>query len=368
MKGWLPVQTFFTYLILGLAFYSLVDPISSQIVLVYILLLSAPLTFIMSAHAAYLKAADGKILMFINLLPGVGSAIHLSQGILGPVFSSNFFDVIQMACFDLEMILLSLTIGKKINRERSHLKKSMERAYNELQTIVYHHQVEQIKQGKSLSETMPQGSAEAFVIIFDVVGSSKLASSQARPFMARVFQDCYQHMMENYNGKDLRANAYRIKEVGDGFICSVGFPFACPSSNPASHSVNLAMKFRDIFRQHAQIWFKNQNIHCGIGVALGTLEGYYPETGTQVYDLFGRAIILAARYESMRNVLYTRLGLKGSTIVLQEAVYNQLGSEERLSFTRVDLASASIAVRDDEKATCLFFNLADQTSMTKLSS
>jgi hypothetical protein len=213
----------------------------------------------------------------------------------------------QMLAMDIEMVLLSMTIGYKMNKEREWLRKKIENGYSELKTIVYPHQVDMIWEGLSLPQTMPLGEAKAYVLVFDVVASSKMTINNPRHFLSQVFSECYSIMMEGYKKEPLEANAFRIKEMGDGFICSIGFPFACPSEHPAHHSVELAFRFAEVFQRH---WLKlgvTDALHCAIGLAYGSVEAFFPESGVKVYELFGRGIILAHRYEAMRDLIFKKL-------------------------------------------------------------
>jgi class 3 adenylate cyclase len=225
---------------------------------------------------------------------------------------------------------------------------------SQLRKIVYPHQLKMMSEGTELEATMPTVSAEACVISFDIVGSSKIQHEKAKEFFRSVFLRCNEMMMGGYDGESLKADAYRIKEMGDGFLCSVGYPFRSKTGYMAKDAIELSIKFHEVFREEVERLGYREPIHCGIGIALDHITGFYPESGTKEYDLYGKAIILATRYEGMRKILF-REGTGGSYLIVQERVYMSLREEEARNFTTVNLEEAGIVVRDDPSAKRLHY-------------
>ena len=121
-------------------------------------------------------------------------------------------------------------------------------AFNQLKKIVYPHQLEQIKKGVNLEDTMPVGSEECCVLSFDIVNSSKIDIPNVRSFLNKVMKPCLALLNEGYDSDGLVATGYRIKEMGDGFLCSVGFPFKVPGkSEPSNFALELASKMIQTF-------------------------------------------------------------------------------------------------------------------------
>ena len=56
-------------------------------------------------------------------------------------------------------------------------------------------------------------------------------------------------MNEGYDEDHLVSLAYRVKELGDGFICSINYPFQVPGSNAAEEALRAAESFVEIFNQ-----------------------------------------------------------------------------------------------------------------------
>jgi len=77
------------------------------------------------------------------------------------------------------------------------------------------------------------------------------------------------------------------------------------------------------------------------------------------YDLFGPAIVLATRYESMRKSLF-EADREKSVMIIQEVVYRSLDPSHRENFKVIDLKELSLVVRDDPAATKLYYQFLDQ--------
>ena len=145
--------------------------------------------------------------------------------------------------------------------------------------------------------------------------------------------------MEGYDAERQVASAFMVKEMGDGFICSVGFPFAPPSHNKALTSISLAERFIQEFNDVMQQLNYRENIYCGIGIAMGPVSGFFSQSGVIRYDLFGRGIVLATRYEALRKKIFDELKLgESNIIVIQEKVFCSLPRQERQQFAQIRIA------------------------------
>ncbi|HYX35592.1 MAG TPA: 7TM diverse intracellular signaling domain-containing protein [Oligoflexus sp.] len=267
--------------------------------------------------------------------------------------------------FAVEAIAFSFAMAQKARlsemsllEERTQAINDSQHAFAQLTKVFYPHQIALIKNGEQLERTMPTGPSRACVISFDIVSSSKIQHINAPDFFRNVFKRCNDAMMEGYDGRNLRARAYRIKEMGDGFLCAVGYPFQSLSKNPANDALDLAIRFSQILTDEAENLHPESPICCGIGIAIESLNGFYPETGTKEYDLFGPAIILATRYEGMRKTLFE--GEKPrSVIIIQERVYHSLDREYRTNFIEVNLREKGLLIRDDPAAVRLYYQFRE---------
>ncbi len=132
--------------------------------------------------------------------------------------------------------------------------------------------MQQIRSGIELENTMPTTSGRACVISFDIIGSSKIKHIRDKEFFRNVFTRCNAIMSEGYDGKNLKANAYRVKEMGDGFLCSVGYPFQSMTVNPTNEAIDLAKRFAQVLSEEAAILHSKTPIACGTttGVGMGS--------------------------------------------------------------------------------------------------
>jgi hypothetical protein len=78
--------------------------------------------------------------------------------------------------------------------------------------------------------------------------------------------------------------------------------------------------------------------------------------GVVEYEVGGRAVDLAQRFESFRK-LYFPDSPPGHVITVHAALYQQLPSHLQKNFISVDLCAASLVMRDDPMATHVYYCL-----------
>ncbi len=254
--------------------------------------------------------------------------------------------IFQLICFSP----LASMANKKI--------RALKHAFRQLEKVFYPHQIRMIKVGDDLEKTMPTHTAEACVIFLDIIASSKLNHIRTKEALQGFFEQCSKEMMLGYNGVNLISSGYRVKELGDGLLCSVGYPFQAPAENIAECAINLAHSFYRILLKEMAILELDQPIRCGIGIALDEVTGFYPHSGTKEYDLHGRGILLANRYQTIRN-LFVAQEDSVSYIILHERVYNSLSRQTRQDFTQMILAELKYSIRDDAAAKHFYLQRLD---------
>ena len=235
-------------------------------------------------------------------------------------------------------------------------------ALEQLKKMLLPHQMDRISVGDRLEDTMPVGLGNAYVVSFDVAGSSRIHHDRFHEMLHKTFHDCYSLMMENYKQVPLQANGYPVKWLGDGFLCSVGFPLAVPNEASAGDlAESLAERFCDVFRANMSELKYSRAIWCGLGIAKGTIEGFYPADGPKLYDLKGSAsgdpIMLSTRYEQLRKVIPPALGRDTSILVLQEAAFLSLSPERQELYTAWEMMDPRTKVRDDPGADRAYYRL-----------
>jgi class 3 adenylate cyclase len=272
-----------------------------------------------------------------------------------PVFV--YFSHMSLLGFVSELCFFSFAIGQKVRNAEQIALREHKHAFNQLKKVFYPHQIEQIKAGKELEDTMPTGRGEACVINFDIIGSSKLPPSLAKSFIEASIKGCVSIINESYDSETLQSTGYRIKEVGDGFLCSVGYPFKTPNDVDAVElSIDLALRFVSIFQSHVDVLQNQYPVYCSIGVARDHLEGYFPKVGTIEYDVFGRAIILATRYQSFRKQLFPN-SVPGHIITVHERIFERLPMSLQRIFTKLDLRKEHMSIRDDLNANVVYYRI-----------
>ncbi|MBQ49078.1 MAG: hypothetical protein CMP10_16985, partial [Zetaproteobacteria bacterium] len=93
------------------------------------------------------------------------------------------------------------------------------------------------------------------------------------------------------------------------------------------------------------------------GIAYGPIETFYPDASPIDYDAYGKSIVLASRYQAMRQAILTSLQLEGNILILTETVFNSIDKSKRNSFTKFGFEEHDIWVRHDPNASCLYYRL-----------
>ncbi len=251
----------------------------------------------------------------------------------------------------VEAILISYALAFKTKRERIQEMSRRKHAFLQLEKMVYPHQLHMMQQGKQLEETMPFAAGNACVICVDMINSSKQNIQELKKFLRVFFDECDAIMNRGYEGENLKAYGFRIKEMGDGFLCSIGFPFN-PPSNLKIQEIALDMatdfvaKFHETLRQYP-LHGPTEPL-LSIGIAEGSIEGFFTLSGLRSYELFGKGIVLASRYEGLRKVF--AIPGQGHLVCLRSTIYQALPPQTQRQFIPYVLDKPKETIRDDEAA------------------
>lgn len=245
--------------------------------------------------------------------------------------------------------------------------------YNQLSKLVYPHQLERIKLGDELENTMPLKEGKAIINVFDVQRSGEIRHERTQDFFMSVFQSFLQICMKGYEHNPLRSRAFRLKETGDGFISAVGYPFLpIDSRSLADSAVSTALTMFDAFNAEVAKFNYSRPIKGAMGLAYNSVQGTFQSGGIRSYDLFGDALIQAAKYEELRKqpVLWgifcehaREQNLDDFNILIaQEFVYNSLSPSYRDLFTEIDLTDERLVNTDfhmmyDNEAKYIYFQI-----------
>jgi hypothetical protein len=247
--------------------------------------------------------------------------------------------------------------------------------YNQLSKLVYPHQLERIKLGDELENTMPLKEGKAIINVFDVQRSGEIRHEKTQEFFLGVFQSFLQICMKGYGHNPLRSRAFRLKETGDGFISAVGYPFLpIDTRSLADSAVSTALTMFEAFNLEVEKFNYSRPIKGAMGLAYNSVQGTFQSGGIRSYDLFGDALIQAAKYEELRKqpVLWDifceharEQGIEDFNIlIVQEFVYNSLSNSYRDLFTEIDLSDERLTEKDfhlmyDNEAKYIYYYLLE---------
>ena len=363
LKGWFKTILFIFIGIASLNYLSAFFDLSlANKFAKYVICLNSFIIIVSSIYT-YIKKREQHVALFMiawgTFLTGIIVQVFMFEGFI-PFISSK----IMFYSAALENILMTLALAGKIyNTEKDRIKNYSEikHSYAQLKKMFYPHQLTSMQKGAELEMTMPVGSSQACVISFDIAGSSKINAGGVKDFFRDIFSSCNNMMIKDYKEDiDINrvvSNGFRIKEMGDGLICSVGFPYKSVNNNPFMDAVELAEDFIQIFNEKVATFRYPDDIFCGCGIAYGPIETFYPASSPVEYDAYGRGIVLACRYEAMRKPVLDILGLKANILIISETVYNTLDKRKRETFEYFDFKENNRWVRDDPDATCLFYRI-----------
>lgn len=252
-----------------------------------------------------------------------------------------------------ENILMLIAIAQKITTSENQRRHS----FKQLEKVFYPHQLDMMKKGEILENTMPIGEGTACVLAFDVISSSKYDYDSFGNVWEEFMYYTRKMLTDSYDGDKLISTAYMIKEVGDGFLCSIGYPFSSPERKPLGYTAT-DLAHRIVKRFNSLMKEKELDILCSIGIAKGPVRGYFSKSGAIRHDLFGEAIVLATRYEYMRNLIFKEEMIPQSQIVTLEAsVYEDLPASEKKHYKILELNKKDYSVRDHPDAAYLAFRI-----------
>ena len=239
---------------------------------------------------------------------------------------------------------------RKISRERDHNTFKLNSLSVELSKLIgqHSHIHEGILSGLQLEETMPKGMRVGAVICWDVIGSTKLSRIRGKEVLERLIAAISELSMENYNAETLTSPGYVLNEMGDGGLILVGFPYKPTGSlSIADQALTLSEKIIEV----ADHMLSPTEIGCGyisIGITYGTLTGKFTQSVSQKYQVYGKAITLATRYEELRKLPCKRAEPANShVIILQDSIYKMVSPSYRERFSYWDIPETGYRIRDE---------------------
>lgn len=291
---------------------------------------------------------DEKLFLFFFAFSGVSSAF------MNELSRRNYLTMLRQ---EAEIKALNALLSKDIHAEKNRT----QHAYDQMEKVFYPHQLQIIQSGKSLSESLPVGTGYACVLALDLIGSTSFRHVRKKEIIREFLTECSEMMAQAYQSEPLASEGFRIKETGDGFLCSVGYPFPTPGNEDKSIvALRLAYRFIAALSKRVADFEKDNRIYCCVGIAHGPVEGFFTLANPIQYETYGQGVVLATRYEQMRKQLFEAEKVKSSLIILQEDVFYSLPKREREAFQEIKLSAAKVMVRDDPGAQHIYVLKADE--------
>ncbi|PCH58944.1 MAG: hypothetical protein COC19_08030 [SAR86 cluster bacterium] len=317
-----------------------------------------------SFHATYLLTFSRNVLF--TLIVGVSlylvdadfieeAILEVIQGFLiGSMISWLFFEGIRTRFY------LKATDA----HTRQHLHK-------QLSKLVYSHQLERIKLGEELEDTLPLEEGKAIINVFDVQKSGEIRHQQTKSFFLGVFRSFWAICMRDYGHSPLRSRAFRLKETGDGYISAFGYPFLSSDERSlADSAVATSLDMFAAFDLEVEKFNYSRPIKGAMGLAYNSVQGTFQSEGIRSYDLFGDALVQASKYEELRShplfadILHSHAQGLGLThyhiMIVQEVIYNSLSQPYRELFTEINLDDdcfKGFQMMNDKEAKYIYFYL-----------
>jgi len=237
---------------------------------------------------------------------------------------------------------VSSAFVNELNRRRSlHLKSAIaqrKHSYEQLEKILFPHQIKQIASGASVEATLPIQQGFGCCILFEVVDSAKIKHELAQEYIRDIFRLFSIQLRESYDPQSKISNGFRVIELNNKFVCTVGFPFHCPhNERPSRLSLEIAKQFIKIFHENILKMDYHKPIYCSAIIASGELEGFYTRGFPIEYQLHGEPLIKVEQLNEMSKQARMSELLQGSTLVIQDRVYNSLRSQERQNFMPIEI-------------------------------
>lgn len=272
-------------------------------------------------------------------------------------------------------IAMGLHYHRKMNFFVQHVARSLNyHLLAELESMVYPHQIRMIQDKSSVKETMNLEPGLGVMGEFDIINSSEMGHHEAyHQTKNTIFRLCYDRLLANYriNEEDLvhsYSDGHLVKEMGDGFIFSVGYPFQMPDGKDAtSVSIEIALDFIRLFHEHASGFSAPESPSCVVVMTRGQLESFWTQFRINRYDFKQSFVTPVIRLQDLRRELGRRGVIeKGESFVLiDDNAYFALPPKLQEIFKPIALQTLGLHFRGRPNATHVFYHPVRQTRRLK---
>jgi class 3 adenylate cyclase len=188
--------------------------------------------------------------------------------------------------------------------------------------------------------TTPQTFEEVSVLMLDFAGFTDMAISRDPGALISELNDVFtsfDRIVEHFN-------AERIKTIGDAYMAVAGMPDSDPEH--AIHLTKVALRMRRFLerRNHSG----TQRWRCRIGIASGPVIGSIVGIQKFVYDVFGPAVNVASRLETLAEAGQILVPAEMADQLRNDFVLRSLGPQELKGFGTVEVFSVEDEVREGQ--------------------
>lgn len=227
---------------------------------------------------------------------------------------------------------------------------------SELERLVYDHQVRMLAEHHPIEKTMRLDEAIGYVGEFDIIESSRMQSQAGYDeFKNAIFGSCYQRLLKNYRydaqqPQNPFSDGHIAKEMGDGFIFTVGYPFRVPPGKESAADICLQMAhdFIDSFeKQVAHFKLESSKPRCVVVLARGSLQGFWTSYKVKRYDFRQRCMTKVARFSELRRLLQQKgaVQVSGNFVLLDEGMADDLSASRRKNLHGISLEELGVQMR-----------------------
>jgi len=222
-------------------------------------------------------------------------------------------------------------------RQNRELEKEKERVEKLLLNIMPKSVYEELKDSGT---TTPQSFEDVSVLMLDFAGFTDMAISRDPGALIAELNDVFtsfDRIVDHFHCE-------RIKTIGDAYMAVAGMPD--PDPEHSFHLAKVALRMRRFLEKRnesaAHRWL------CRIGLGTGPVIGSIVGIQKFVYDIFGPAVNIAARLESLADPMQILVTPDVARRIDNDFVLRPLGPVEIKGFDRMELFSLEDEVREGQ--------------------
>ncbi len=210
---------------------------------------------------------------------------------LNEAFEAGALDYIKKPISELELIA-RVNSALALRRAQNKVKELLERSEKLLLNILPPSVAEELKaQGSAKMRSYEQVS----ILFTDFKGFSEIAAQMPPDQLMEELNDCFSAFDEII----ARHNLYKIKTIGDAYMCAGGIPEA--NTHNALDAVRAGLEMQAFMKKRFQE--KQGNYwQCRLGINTGEIRAGVIGSSRFAYDIWGNAVNIASRMESSGEV------------------------------------------------------------------